>query len=545
MYIYDSYIYNPLPFWLKVLCCVALLATYPSLCFCVLPFVALLGRHPSSAERRRFLAMSFGGAQPTATEQLAITSLSLLFEWAGLTNTKQSASAATTPVTLGARTSLLAFVGAEPNAHYRAIATLSPEDFVAMTTSWTVNGQPPNMMETASARLAHITARRMCKVEPWPTDPNIVQPAPAAQPVAPQQGTNGMTLNTATINCADVLDQAITEQITYIPDVQWLAARAEYVRIMEEEPPEDVDITIEQLSAILHLLQSHRAPYCNYANFGKHGVRLAKRQAMTGLLFDSGGILHKVEMYGPDGINQWNDSYDVMTTGLIMLRAVSRPRLAAYRAHMNYLAAEYGPVVWPLLYQTDVRMRQERMTVLRTRALSKHNAALTAGTPSTFDATKPWDTVWDMSVKFEEALLWWTREFNNRALLVLTRTANLQSCLGGDAVTSSASSTLVPSPAAHAVARASAGTRAKASPQEDLSQRAEDGSYTHNRAGVELCNGFQTGKCTNSSGHKCGSNPSRVHQCAVCLQQRHGTHKCPRNKKGSDSKNKKNKKWNK
>ena len=58
--------------------------------------------------------------------------MAALLEWAGLTNTKERAAQGQVQALVGARTALLAFIGAEPNSHYRAIAALTGPDFVSM-----------------------------------------------------------------------------------------------------------------------------------------------------------------------------------------------------------------------------------------------------------------------------------------------------------------------------------------------------------------------------------------------------------------------------
>jgi hypothetical protein len=55
----------------------------------------------------------------------------------------------------------------------------------------------------------------------------------------------------------------------------------------------------------------------------------------------------------------------------------------------------------------------------------------------------------------------------------------------------------------------------------------EDGNYTHNRRGVELCRMFQPGECTEKDARGyCAKNGNRRHQCSKCLSELHGAQQC-------------------
>ena len=56
----------------------------------------------------------------------------------------------------------------------------------------------------------------------------------------------------------------------------------------------------------------------------------------------------------------------------------------------------------------------------------------------------------------------------------------------------------------------------------------DDGLFTHNRRGVELCRVFQTGECLEKDRRGfCAKNSSRRHQRAKCLNEFHGAGPCP------------------
>ena len=56
----------------------------------------------------------------------------------------------------------------------------------------------------------------------------------------------------------------------------------------------------------------------------------------------------------------------------------------------------------------------------------------------------------------------------------------------------------------------------------------DDGLFTHNRRGSELCKLYQSGECVETDRRGfCARNPQRRHQCAKCLNESHGANRCP------------------
>ena len=61
---------------------------------------------------------------------------------------------------------------AAPTTHNRGLATLTTDDFAEELRTWRVNGAVPSIRARTAAKLAHITARRLCLLEAWPTASN-------------------------------------------------------------------------------------------------------------------------------------------------------------------------------------------------------------------------------------------------------------------------------------------------------------------------------------------------------------------------------------
>ena len=85
-----------------------------------------------------------------------------------------------------------------------------------------------------------------------------------------------------------------------------------------------------------------------------------------------------------------------------------------------------------LQYQADFRFRLEHLERTRRRVSSDHRLAITRGGTTEFDEARPWNYSFQYGIEDNR---WWDREFREPALLFLTKTAQLNSFLGGDAPT--------------------------------------------------------------------------------------------------------------
>ena len=117
-------------------------------------------------------------------------------------------------------------------------------------------------------------------------------------------------------------------------------------------------------------------------------------------------------------------------------RGPNRTVLEAYEAHIIELAREYGELVWPLLYQCDVRCRSARLLTLRDLAMTEHQDKLDQGLTSNYDVDRQWNTAYQNLITHETSMQWWQREFHIKAVLVLTKTNSLDTYMDGDVKTS-------------------------------------------------------------------------------------------------------------
>jgi len=357
---------------------------------------------------------------PSTEDYAMITDVFSLCEWAGVPSEQDEQDNSILR-------SLLDFLGMPPQQHFRAFAQVSAADFTAELSSWKLEGdRSPGLIVKGAAELAHMTARRLCGLDPWPDNQAEVAAlrqklenaesqaqasigkAPPVVIAAPMAGTGGRLVNTPIIKLCQVLDQKLDSEITFMTDDEQQAALEIYIKVMEIAPHPDITPTPDQLSAIHYIMSQKRAPYADMSVYGPHGQRALRRQKLTGKQFDSDGNLITVELYGPCNLTAWLASYAVLGTSLIMLKAVKRAHLDAYREFIIELHNTFGDRYWVLLYQADVRMRQEWMDACRRGLIGQHQQMISMGGYTSFDPEQPWDMVWTEAVKADK---FWQKEF--------------------------------------------------------------------------------------------------------------------------------------
>jgi len=208
--------------------------------------------------------------------------------------------------------------------------------------------------------------------------------AAASAPTAANTGERKIKIST-------ILDQTSDAEAPALNEADVLSAFERYASRIGGTPPPDEEVTGDQLSALQSLVKARLVPYADFALFGPYGLRIRRKLVLSGLIISTDGILKQVELKGPPLLQDWIRCYRVLRTALIMLGEVTPGALDAYERQICRYHERYGPSIWVLLYQADVRMRLEHMERLRRIGQSK--------APADFDAAKPWEWVWQESLR--------------------------------------------------------------------------------------------------------------------------------------------------
>ena len=105
-----------------------------------------------------------------------------------------------------------------------------------------------------------------------------------------------------------------------------------------------------------------------------------------------------------------------------MFDQVSPARLDAYKDKIDDYNTKYGSQMWSLIYQADMRARQEQTERLRRKGVTEHNEASQSGKPHPFDSDRPWEWVFHTLVLDDR---FWKQELEDPALLVTAKSISL------------------------------------------------------------------------------------------------------------------------
>ena len=217
------------------------------------------------------------------------------------------------------------------------------------------------------------------------------------------------------------------------------------------------------------------------------------------------------------------------------------------------------PEAWGLIYQADVRTRNELAPKLRTEMQYKFSKDLANGTAhqNDFNPSMPWDSVFERIITGE--IKWWTEMVDRPGMCIITDAAKVTKFIDGDALVrkfgrrdrdDDDDRDDRPPLKRRKTAGGGGGNTGAASSWSHPYQNnqyenrggANDGGahlrvdqntnlYTTTKAGHSVCRGFQNGTCVGGANGRCGRDPAIAHQCGVCLMFGHAAWKqakCPK-----------------
>ena len=444
---------------------------------------------------------------PDAATAATLTNVDLVAQWAGIDGQRGD------PNTV--RGSLFRLLGLHGAEHPRIVGIMDPAAFQQAVATWQIPqtsaaATPPSFAQLGQAGIFSRTCRHLVGL-----DAPTVQPTP---PVPPP--------STRKIKLSQVINQADDHEIEAMDSTAISRAYATYQNKVGGFPPDDEELSQEQLATLNHLLQSGRTPYVDMAIWGPFQHRIQKKIKMKGMRFTASGEITTVELYGPPDFEAWRECYSVFRTGCIMFDAIAPARLDQYEKVIRKYAERYGKSCWPIIYQADVRARLEQTERLRRQGQDASDTAAASGHTHPFNAAKPWDWVWkELSMDMQ----FWHREIEEPCILYLTKTANMQQMIDDDAPVEQPSASAGHKAPPRTVSNEDIRRAPKRAKGPDIREHkvGDDGLLTHNRRGIELCRNFQTGNCEGSDPRGfCKQNSKRRHQCAKCLSDLHGAHRC-------------------
>ena len=239
----------------------------------------------------------------------AAPNLDLVAQWASLDGTRDDVHTAR-----GSLFQLLGFHGAERPRFIGIMASLSLAQWTITPVHTPGAPAPPPVAPNFAQRSQAGVFARTCRVLTGTQVSTAVQPPP----VPPAPSTSG----TKKITMSQVINQADDDEIEPMDQTQVHQAYANYHTRTGGFPPEDEELSAEQLATLNSVYQSGRTPYTDMSIWGPYQLRIQKRIKKRGVRLSPTGDITTVETFGPGNYES--------RTGSIMLDQISSSRLDNY-----------------------------------------------------------------------------------------------------------------------------------------------------------------------------------------------------------------------
>jgi hypothetical protein len=334
----------------------------------------------------------------------------------------------------------------------------------------------------------------------------------------------------AKLKLSIILDPSMDSDLHRLPHAQVRGLFNAYAKTRGAEPAEDVEPTVEQISAVAQVVASDLVPYADFALLGPHGRRLVGKLSYLAWTFQPDGTWHRKELPGPPSFEHWWASFRVLRTIFLLLDIAPPELLDNYGEMLRGFHSLYGPSAWFLIYTADVRMRSEHFDRLRRFAERDHDAAVASGLTSTFNPAKPWHATFKAALADK---LWWDENLHRPSILFLTRVKS-----AGESVSDGTVQDLVTIPSWGAGQSSRPRSRSRQAQRAGRRGQQQQGGDNrqggggsrpgagqaregYTRAGVKICGGF------NSANGCSRPNCNECHICSGCKQSGHSVRRCP------------------
>jgi hypothetical protein len=308
-----------------------------------------------------------------------------------------------------------------------------------------------------------------------------------------------------------ILDPSLDSELVRLPHSKVRALFNNYATLRGAEPSEDVEPTVEQVSAFAQLLAADMVPYADFSLFGPHGRRLLQKLSYLSWTFQPDGTWHRKELPGPPTFEHWWSSFRVLRVAYLLLDVAPPELLDNYGEMLRGFSTLYGAQAWFIVYSADVRMRSEQFDRVRRYAERDHDKAVQEGITTHFDPSKPWHTIFRAAI---EDKLWWDENLHRPAVLFLTKVKSAPETINDGTVQQLEGG----EHSGHLRQRSRSRRRLQGT--SDRGHRRGSGGGTYTKKGHRFCDAFNTPAGCSLPGCE------DFHGCKKCKRTGHGIHQC-------------------
>eukprot|EP00973_Karenia_brevis_P094717 12423803-Karenia_brevis.AAC.1 len=294
---------------------------------------------------------------------------------------------------------------------------------------------------------------------------------------------------------------------------------------IRDRPSEEVEPTVEQISAVAQVVGADLVPYADFALFGPHGRRLLQKLMYVVWTFNPDGSWHRRELPGPPTFDHWWASYRVLKITYLLLDVAPSEILDNYGEMVRGFNSLYGQAAWFIIYTADVRMRSEQFERLRRQAERNHALAMAMGQKSPFDPAKPWYETFKLAIGDKD---WWDENLHRPAMLYLTRVRSAADVVDDRTTQPALDGYSSGSQAGVGNHQEYFGENRTKKSKRSHSPRGQQGSHqlvddpVYSKRGQKFCENFNSAQGCNLPQRSCKD----LHACKRCKRLGHGQHQC-------------------
>ena len=450
--------------------------------------------------------------------------------------------------------------GVPPETPLLVLAALPPEQLKealdkVMVETVDKTKRKPNMLETAQmATIGRIASLKAAPPPAVTTAAAASTDAPGASPTSDQAaGAAEAPVHTdalgrrAKLNVilSLILEVEVQEDVkkSIIYYGRWEAVYGEGDRPEPHETPSPL-----QLAGVEYLKLNAMNPYLDYCVWGPHHYRIMRAMKVEGCVLGPDGTLQTKERPGPPTIHEWKASNRLQANSFLMSDILDMGISDQYLYKIEGYHRQFGPELWFLLYQADVRFRMEWVERLAIELEIQHEK----DHPGTsLDPAVKWRTAWRKGLDDDK---FWNREFYDVAVAIALKLKKKNDADGGDArsansvrehvaTTSTDNTTYRDMISAASWNHGGSGNQYNgpslkkqriAAAAAEGHPKVVDGVFVTTSSGAGICDGWNAGTCTQRG--YCPHNKG-ARQCKLCLRSDHGAcdPNCP-NKDGAKPK---------
>ena len=375
--------------------------------------------------------------------------------------------------------------------------------------------------------------------DPWQESSASFPPSPPTSQSHPQPDRK--------MKFSAVLDQSDETEFAVATEQQKQLWLQNYVSLTGGLPQENEEPSTEQISAMRRRILQGMSPYADFALFVPYGKKAMRAHKYRTYLPAPGGGYMMREVPGPSNFTQWQASFRVYRTTLLMLDVVTMATLVSYEALIEKLTRLY-PGAWHLIVAADDLGRSEHLNRLKVTTLME--IADGGKVPQRWDEKAPWEALFKLLLKDHH---FWSEQVHVPANAWLSHGAKGVPSTPAEALAESTmyggadalkpeveGSKKDPTPGSSPSARRSKNKiRRELKKKRDAADREELRTWRakgqtkgkgKGKQGSQLCFAWNNnnGACAGlPPGSKCQGRVPREHKCTTCGSPGHPAHQCP------------------